>query len=177
MQDEIACAVRSWIRPPPNFLFRKLLKAFHDAGQALFCQPLLRTRKKHSCCDGDIGIHGRAPRLEIVINSQRNSKSGEFVVVTQFGAGWSKRLPAQKNGRPLQNLPPTTQGGFVAAVPSRGFRDGTGIFMVKLSHCRIRSTAALGCLLCRRRDLLGQVELTVLQGINSRQENIKAAER
>jgi len=41
-----------------------------------------------------------------------------------------------KNGRPLQNLPPTSLGGFVAAVPSRAFRDGTGIFMVKLSHYR-----------------------------------------
>src|SRR4029077_18304174 len=39
-----------------------------------------------------------------------------------------------KNGRPLQNLPPTTPGGFVAAVPSRAFRDGACIFMVKLSH-------------------------------------------
>jgi len=39
-----------------------------------------------------------------------------------------------RNRRPLQNLPPTTPGGFVAAVPSRAFRDGTGIFMVKLSH-------------------------------------------
>src|SRR5712691_4965323 len=36
-----------------------------------------------------------------------------------------------KNGRPLLNQPPTTHGGFVAAVPSRAFRDGTGIFKVK----------------------------------------------
>src|SRR4029077_16948478 len=42
-----------------------------------------------------------------------------------------------KNGRPLQNLPPTTHGDFVAAVPSRAFRDGTGIFMVKLSHYQL----------------------------------------
>jgi len=50
-----------------------------------------------------------------------------------------------KNGRPLQNLPPTTIRGFVAAVPftvsvhgepCRDFRDGTGIFVVKLSHYR-----------------------------------------
>src|SRR5258708_2237744 len=33
-----------------------------------------------------------------------------------------------KSGRPLQNLQPTTQGGFVAADPSRAFRDGSGIF-------------------------------------------------
>ena len=39
-----------------------------------------------------------------------------------------------KSGRPLQNLPPTTPGGFVAAVPSRAFRDGTGTFVFKLSH-------------------------------------------
>ena len=39
-----------------------------------------------------------------------------------------------KDGRPLQNLPPATHGGFVAAVPSRAFRDGTGIFMVKLNY-------------------------------------------
>ena len=42
----------------------------------------------------------------------------------------------QKNGRPLQNLPPSTHGGFVAAIPSRAFRDGTGIFVVKLAHYR-----------------------------------------
>jgi hypothetical protein len=39
-----------------------------------------------------------------------------------------------KNGRPLQNPPPRRQDDFVAAVQSRAFRDGTGIFMVKLSH-------------------------------------------
>src|ERR1700676_3186924 len=38
-----------------------------------------------------------------------------------------------KSGQPLRNLLPTTHG-FVAAVPSRVCRDGTGIFMVKLSH-------------------------------------------
>jgi hypothetical protein len=48
---------------------------------------------------------------------------------------WMQQTAARpKNGRPLQNLPPTTLGGFVAAVPSRVFRDGTGIFIVKLSH-------------------------------------------
>jgi hypothetical protein len=40
-----------------------------------------------------------------------------------------------KNRRPLQNLLPTTQDRFVAAAPSRVFRDGTGRFMVKRSHC------------------------------------------
>src|SRR5579864_5885584 len=39
-----------------------------------------------------------------------------------------------KSGRPLQHPNPTRQNGFVAAVPSRAFRDGTGIFPVKLSH-------------------------------------------
>src|ERR1700747_607564 len=39
-----------------------------------------------------------------------------------------------KNGRPLQNLPATMHGGFVAAFPSRVFRDGTGIFIVKLNR-------------------------------------------
>src|SRR5258708_35277822 len=51
---------------------------------------------------------------------------------------WIEQTAARpKNGRPLQNLPPTSLGGFVAAVPSRAFRDGTGIFMVKLSHYRL----------------------------------------
>src|SRR6266481_249945 len=62
-------------------------------------------------------------------------------VVAHLGLRWSKRLPAQKNGRPLQNLTPTTHGGFVAAVPSRAFRDGTGIFMVILSHGQTKSSA------------------------------------
>src|SRR5580700_5388792 len=39
-----------------------------------------------------------------------------------------------QNGRPLQNPTPKWHNGFVAAVPSRVFRDGTGIFEVKL--CR-----------------------------------------
>jgi hypothetical protein len=48
-----------------------------------------------------------------------------------------------KNGRPLQNLSLVTLRGFVAVVPftvsvhgepSRAFRDGTGIFKIKLSH-------------------------------------------
>ena len=34
-----------------------------------------------------------------------------------------------KTGRPLQNLLPIRQDGFVEAVPSRAFRDGTGIFL------------------------------------------------
>src|SRR6204780_5701521 len=38
------------------------------------------------------------------------------------------------NGRPLQNPAASGEDGFVAAVPSREFRDGTGIFTVKLSH-------------------------------------------
>ena len=39
-----------------------------------------------------------------------------------------------KNGRPLQNPTAFGEDGFVAAVPSREFRDGTGMFTVKLSH-------------------------------------------
>ena len=42
-----------------------------------------------------------------------------------------------KSRRPLQHPNPTRQNGFVAAVPSRAFRDGTGIFAVKLSHYQI----------------------------------------
>ena len=38
-----------------------------------------------------------------------------------------------KNARPLQS-PLPRQDDFVAAVPSRVLRDGTGIFMVKVSH-------------------------------------------
>jgi hypothetical protein len=39
-----------------------------------------------------------------------------------------------KNGRPLQNPLLTRQDGFVEAVPSRVFRDGTGTFTVNLSR-------------------------------------------
>jgi hypothetical protein len=39
-----------------------------------------------------------------------------------------------KNGRPLQNPTASGEDGFVAAVPSREFRDVTGIVTVKLSH-------------------------------------------
>src|ERR1017187_404308 len=45
------------------------------------------------------------------------------------------QTPARtKNGRPLQNQAPTKQDGIVEAVPSRVFRHGTGILMIKLSH-------------------------------------------
>src|SRR5216683_2034419 len=39
-----------------------------------------------------------------------------------------------KNGRPLQNQLPTKHDGFVAAVPSLVFRDGTEIFLFDLSR-------------------------------------------
>ena len=41
-----------------------------------------------------------------------------------------------KNGRPLRNLLSARQDGFVVAVLSHVFRDGMGIFMVKLSDYR-----------------------------------------
>ena len=48
---------------------------------------------------------------------------------------WMEQKAARpKIGRPLRNLLPTLQGGFVSAIPSRAFRDGMGIFTVKLSH-------------------------------------------
>ena len=75
-----------------------------------------------------------------------NSATPRMWVVIQFGPGWIKRLPAQKNGRPLQNLTPTTLGGFVAAVPSRAFRDGTGIFTGKTEHnLSTHRTGSIGC--------------------------------
>jgi len=41
---------------------------------------------------------------------------------------WKEKTAARpKIGRPLQNLPPTTHGGFAAVVLPRAFRDGTGI--------------------------------------------------
>src|SRR5579864_6035693 len=40
-----------------------------------------------------------------------------------------------KNGRSLQNLPPTRRDAYVEAVAYRVFRDGTGTFTVKLSQC------------------------------------------
>src|SRR5713101_6013131 len=50
---------------------------------------------------------------------------------------WMEQPAARpENGRPLQNLLPTTHSVFVAAVLSRAIRDGTGILMVKLSHYR-----------------------------------------
>ena len=46
---------------------------------------------------------------------------------------WKKQKRARpKCGRPLQNLPATALDGFVAADPSRAFRDGPGILMVLL---------------------------------------------
>ncbi len=59
MQDEIACAVGRRIGPPPNFLFGKLLKTFHDAGEILFRQGMLRTREKQVCGVGYFWYHCR----------------------------------------------------------------------------------------------------------------------
>jgi hypothetical protein len=48
---------------------------------------------------------------------------------------WMKQRAARpQNGRSLQNQPLTPQDGFVAPVPSRVFRDATGIVVVKLRH-------------------------------------------
>jgi len=49
-----------------------------------------------------------------------------------------------KNGRLLQNPAASKENGFVAAVPSREFRDGTGIFAVKLSLRPQQSVLAMG---------------------------------
>jgi hypothetical protein len=48
----------------------------------------------------------------------------------------SKKQTAARpqNGRPLQYPPPTCKDGFVAAVSSRDFRDGTGIITIELNH-------------------------------------------
>jgi hypothetical protein len=43
------------------------------------------------------------------------------------------------NGRPLQNPAPKMNDGFVAADPFRAFRNGSGIFMVKVNHHQIRA--------------------------------------
>jgi hypothetical protein len=48
--------------------------------------------------------------------------------VTQFGFGWNNQLPPEKR----------------VAVPSRIFRDGTGIFVVKLSQS-LRIEFRLAC--------------------------------
>jgi hypothetical protein len=41
------------------------------------------------------------------------------------------RCPPKKRAAATK---PARQDGFAAALPSRGFRDGTGIFVVKLRH-------------------------------------------
>jgi hypothetical protein len=51
-----------------------------------------------------------------------------------------RRLPAQKSGGLYNTC--TDEDGFVAAVPSRVFRDGTGIFTRRLTQCQgIKSSA------------------------------------
>ena len=56
-------------------------------------------------------------------------------ILRQFTLSSSNQTAARpKNGRPLQNPTAPRQDGFVAAVPSREFRDGTGTFTVKLSQ-------------------------------------------
>ena len=74
-------------------------------------------------------------------------------IESQFAGGfrrdslwfWMEQTAARpKNGRPLQNLLRTRHYGFVEAVPSRVFRDGTGIFVVKLSQS-LRIEFRLAC--------------------------------
>jgi hypothetical protein len=63
-------------------------------------------------------------------------------VVTDFALRWTHKLPAQKTGG-LYKSSPAVQGGFVEAIPftvsvhgepSRAFRNGMGIFAVRLGH-------------------------------------------
>jgi hypothetical protein len=52
-------------------------------------------------------------------------------VVTDFALRWAQKLPAQKTGG-LYKTSAAIRLGFVEATPSRAFRDGVGIFAVKL---------------------------------------------
>jgi hypothetical protein len=52
-------------------------------------------------------------------------ESIRFIVMEgTFFANWSEHLPAQNAGGRYKTL--RQRAGFVAAVPSRAFRDGTG---------------------------------------------------
>ena len=55
------------------------------------------------------------------------------LVVTQLVLDGGNCCPPQKRAASTKPIAPN-QAGFVAAVPPRVFRDGTGIFTVKLSH-------------------------------------------
>ena len=71
--------------------------------------------------------------MRFMLFTQAHAKAA----IEKFGADsacyWMEQTVARpKIGRPLHNLPSTMLGGFLAAVPSRAFRDGTGVFMVKL---------------------------------------------
>ena len=82
----------------------------------------------------------RYPHTQLQAGERQRLIQGEAKRGGDSAWYWMDKTGARpKNGRPLQNLSPTTHGGFVAAVPSRAFRDGTGIFIVKLNHYAKRS--------------------------------------
>jgi hypothetical protein len=87
--------------------------------------PLPATPYNHAC---EIHFQQEFP-LDV---SNQELFPPEFGQILDGDSAWyciEQTAARPKNGRPLQNLPPSTHGGFVAAVPSRAFRDGTGIFV------------------------------------------------
>src|ERR1700739_2642317 len=62
MQDQIAGAVGSVIRPPPNLLVAQLLEAFHNVRKVLLREQLLRVGKKQPGDRTRFCFHGLNPR-------------------------------------------------------------------------------------------------------------------
>ena len=56
------------------------------------------------------------------------------LVVIQLGSRWYQRVPARKAGGLYKTRNQISKDGFVAAIPSRAFRGGMGIFTFNPTH-------------------------------------------
>jgi hypothetical protein len=73
---------------------------------------------------------GWAPSEGRMYYGSRRKASGFQYASVPFYFCRDEKTARPQTGRPLQNPLPALHDGFVAASPSRGFRDGLGIFVV-----------------------------------------------
>jgi hypothetical protein len=95
MQDKIASAVGRGIGAPPNFVFGKLLQAFHDVGKIVLRDQLLRFRKKQACGTACLEFHW-APRILFWIDFP-TSRGRQIAVIIGRKASKQNTKPNEAN--------------------------------------------------------------------------------
>jgi hypothetical protein len=79
--------------------------------------------------------------MRSLLQWNRGTKPGDFhFLPIWIGRQGSGKLPAQKPGGLYKTGNHFGVSGFVEAVPSRDFRDGSGILEFGQNHCQILKT-------------------------------------